>query len=720
MPKTQPPGEVTIPGIGTFLTDAVPDPFDERDLEYRPRLQPLPVELDQRAGSAERYVMTQEGQSCTGHALAAVINCVLARNSDGGSFTNSYPRVSPYMLYHLARRYDEFEGETDLGSSLRGALKGWFHHGVVLEDDWSSLDTATREHLDDDEILLKAREYPLGAFYRVNAYRLDDMQSAIGELNAVAASAQIHDGWENPVPMENDDGTTMHVIRRSTRSRPLGGHAFALVGYNTAGFLVQNSWGTDWGAGGFATLPYEEWLDSAYDAWVARPGVPKTPFATGRTRTATATHGELATARGPDLKRLSNHVVNLGNEGRLSGNGRFVSTVSQVHGIFENMNRAHTGWLERGSIDKRHVVLYAHGGLVNEAGGLQTADKHLNWWLNNRIYPIYFAWQSGPEESLINQLVDALRNRLPFGGLGFDLVEQFDALCEKLARASFRWMWDEMKENARAASQGIANRDDVQWPPQSSRALAAMHSSPGGSLTVLRLAEYMRVHKPENVVVHLVGHSAGAIFQAALLQRMLEENIAVDSMALLAPAIRIDEFDRDILPHIGESEGVKRFVTFGLSDERELDDVCGHAGVNVYHKSLLYLVSRALERASERSVEVPLLGMDKWLSHDREGKSTSEEIANRGGVCIASPSRGAVESRSDSTSHGGFDDDSPTMTSVLIRMLALPTLNPESVYEPHSPSPQIETDHISSPVEDVLLASGWKLAQRASRERQSL
>ena len=46
---------------------------------------------------------------------------------------------------------------------------------------------------------------------------------------------------------------------------------------------------------GFATLPYEDWFDSAYDAWVARPGVPQTPFYSGRTRTAAATGGALAT-----------------------------------------------------------------------------------------------------------------------------------------------------------------------------------------------------------------------------------------------------------------------------------------------------------------------------------------------------------------------------------------------------------------------------------------
>ena len=43
------------------------------------------------------------------------------------------------MLYALARRYDEFEGEADAGSSLRGALKGWYNHGVLPERTWPEL-----------------------------------------------------------------------------------------------------------------------------------------------------------------------------------------------------------------------------------------------------------------------------------------------------------------------------------------------------------------------------------------------------------------------------------------------------------------------------------------------------------------------------------------------------------------------------------------------------
>ena len=94
---------------------------------------------------------------------------------------------------------------------------------------------------------------PSGAFYRVNTTRLDDMQSAITELFGIVVSASIHDGWYTPEVVTRTVGRkteTMHVIKRTDASKALGGHAFCIVGYNDVGFLVQNSWGTEWGGRG--------------------------------------------------------------------------------------------------------------------------------------------------------------------------------------------------------------------------------------------------------------------------------------------------------------------------------------------------------------------------------------------------------------------------------------------------------------------------------------
>src|SRR3712207_7703571 len=50
--------------------------------------------------------------------------------------------------------------------------------------------------------------------------RLDDLQSAITELSAVAASAAVHEGWARPTPVERD-GERMWVIERPPGARQL-------------------------------------------------------------------------------------------------------------------------------------------------------------------------------------------------------------------------------------------------------------------------------------------------------------------------------------------------------------------------------------------------------------------------------------------------------------------------------------------------------------------
>jgi hypothetical protein len=687
MPKTLPPGTIDV-GDDAFVANVVPDVFDARDLQYRPRLEPLAPSVDKRLG--DRDVSTQTGNSCTGHAVAAMINAVL-RNHEAatgrGGRTPGEPakdrdrkpiRVSPAMLYAMARRYDEFEGEEDAGSSLRGALKGWFYHGVLEEADWPE---GTTVEVDlDPRLADKAMRHPLGAFYRVNPFRLDDMQSAISELYGIAASSVIHEGWEQPRQVVRD-GEHMTVIERAPGAALLGGHAYAIVGYNEVGFLVKNSWGADWGRKGFATLPYDDWLQSAYDAWVARPGVHSVVSSRERIKLVQDTEGGLSAGPGPDLVRLQRHVVNLGNEGLLSTSGRFSSSPRQVDLVFSRMQEYHERWqAAEAAPGPRRVVLYAHGGLNSEGTGLAIAQKHLNWWLNNHAYPVTFAWQSGPVEALLDHLADTVRDKLPFGGIGIDLVEQFDRLVERLARSHARWMWDEMKENARAASRSTNRR--IVWPQDGTPPAASLGSVPGATLAVDRLATYVAAAPKGSVEVHLVGHSAGSIFLAAMLQRLVDATVPVASISFLAPAITVDAFADEVLPHLSSRTG-PRFVTFGLSDRRELDDICGVKGKAIYQKSLLYLVSRALERPGnpKRSrsgwpkdvAEVPLLGMQRFQDAPlAKGATLRKALASVRGELVWAPTGQPPGSRTDADSHGDFDDDAPTMTSVMTRILGHP------------------------------------------------
>ena len=653
MAKSLTPGSINHAGTA-FTTNAVPDPFDERDFGYRPKLDPLPECIDPRQ-SLTRPVLRQVGDSCTGFALATAINAVYEKIAQQN---NTKPEwVSPHMLYLFARRYDDYPGEVDRGSSLRGALKGWFYHGVCPDHDW---DVDEPPDVTSSQFLRKCRERPLGAYYRVNCFRLDDMQSAISELHAVVAAVRAHVGWESPREFKPrpEDGKTARVIHGWPGAQEKGGHAFAIVGYNRIGFVVQNSWGPDWGDGGFAILTYEDWFDNAVDAWVARPGVPHTPFITGRRRDERATNAVLATGVGPDRRRLDRHVIMLTADGRLSSSGQFISTPEQLGRVITRMKEWHDAWSTQPSADgasgsksriPRQIVLYAQAALTSDTAALEVATRHLNWWMNNRVYPIYLVWQTGPAETLLDELGQRLAGKMPEGGIGFDMAEQFDRLVELTAHRHCRWMWDQLKRNA---------QDAVAPSPRFK-----------GRRGTIQLADELGRYagkRGRECAVHLIGHGAGAILLAELLP-LLQRELPVESLTLLAPAIRMDDFTKRLLPSV---QSINQLAVFGLSQKRELDDTCAAGGKRFYQKSLLYLVSRGLEphpEAGDDSGEVPLLGMAKYFEDSNLQKRVRK--VRPGAAFISSPSSAPQDARTDAARHADFQDDGFTMTSIVMRML---------------------------------------------------
>ncbi|MGI9521858.1 MAG: C1 family peptidase, partial [Hyphomicrobiaceae bacterium] len=251
------------------LLDARPDRIDFRDKLYQPPLISLPSRFPRSediAGFLPKYhrsskILDQgtEG-ACTGFGLAAVINYIVwdrwMRESlaDPDTKMPLPPHVSPWMLYDNARVYDEWEGEDYSGSSCRGAMKGWHKHGVCRDKYWKRRTRANPRP--DIKWRSDAALRPLGSYYRVNASSISDMQSAIHEVRAVYCSARVHKGWMLDVGHDIIDVAGLELPIISRDGKITGGHAFAVVGYTEHGFIVQNSWGEDWGVKGFALVAY--------------------------------------------------------------------------------------------------------------------------------------------------------------------------------------------------------------------------------------------------------------------------------------------------------------------------------------------------------------------------------------------------------------------------------------------------------------------------------
>src|SRR5689334_22591215 len=283
--------------------DARPDTLDFRDRMYEPTLIEVPTERPLADYLKAHVPILDQGQegACTGFGLATVIHYLLRTRRvvpDRGE-------VSPWMLYEMARRYDEWPGERYEGSSARGAMKGWHKHGVCSKAHWTKQD----RHPDRYRVrFAEALCRPLGAYLRVNHKDVIAMHSAISEVGVLYATATVHDGWDRV----GANGTIEYDPEKSMLT---GGHAFAIVAYDRDGLWIQNSWGKDWGRGGFGHVNYDDWLAHGSDVWVARLGVP-IEFRSHRTvsRGVGVASGGSRSYMFSDLRP---HIISLGNNGLL-------------------------------------------------------------------------------------------------------------------------------------------------------------------------------------------------------------------------------------------------------------------------------------------------------------------------------------------------------------------------------------------------------------------
>ena len=206
-----------------------------------------------------------------------------------------------------------------------------------------------------------------------------------------------------------------------------------------------------------------------------------------------------------------------------------------------------------------------------------------------------------------------------------------DGAIEIAAKPLGRPFWQEMKENARLASE--SGTGGARLAARELATLAAQH--PGLSL-------------------HLACHSAGAVFMAHLVPLLVSLGVPVASLSLMAPACTTALFKEKLSPHLGA--GVAEFALFNLSAERELDD-----SVGPYRKSLLYLVSNAFEE--ER--KTPLLGMEAYVAKDRALVRRLGAAKDSDPTRIRDVGLSRRTLRSASETHTDFDEDAHTLNSML-------------------------------------------------------
>lgn len=677
-----------VKSIGRTL-DARPDRLDLRDREFAPSVMCLPEQWPSDADIRKlvpQYckagLVLDQGTdgACTGFGLACVINYLHWRATLNAGTKNAARRkpqpVSPRMLYHLARFYDEWSGEDYDGSSCRGALKAWHKHGVCSDGLWPYRDSAGKVRFvkPNNGWAEDALTRRLGVYYRINRASVVDLQAAILEIGAIYVSCDVHDGWAVTSKRKITGHDALPVIKPIKNEATLGGHAFALVGFNHVGFVVQNSWGESWGNCGFAVLPYDEWVQHGTDAWIAALGVPSAATKTTRVRvgnrekTVIARAGAItftssARRQKPTVSKACTpwsaeeayrHTLVIGNDGEVLN--RIVTHENAASCVEDLACESVIKALEKSQ--RKHLAIYAHGGLNSEDASIDRIQALAPYFRANGVHPLFITWKTGPAETLSAILDDELKRiPRPEGDAGalFERVKEtaaevLDRTIEVMARPAAKPIWSQMKQNAAAAIE-----------PQRGGAMLA------DALTRLR-------ERMPDVQIHFIGHSAGSIILGHLLDLLPERKLTIDSCHLYAPACTVRFALNHYLPAIrNEALSRERLHIHVLSDDNEICDTVGP-----YRKSLLYLVSRALESCHK----MPILGLEqvfeaknnpKWHTPEQDAVKEWQSFwkGTGNGVDIVHDKQVSTGllGRKIQASHGCFDNDATTIETTLARIL---------------------------------------------------
>lgn len=199
--------------------------------------------------------------SCTANAIAGLveINCIKQHR---------VPVWVPSRLFiYYNERFMEDTVESDSGAMIRDGIKSLNLYGYASENVWPYVESkfAVRapDHIYADALLNRVAVKDYGSVPQ----DMYDMKVALASGYPIVIGFVVYKSFMSP------EVARTGIARMPEAHEPaMGGHAVLIVGYNKQGWIVRNSWGENWGMGGYFIMPYEYFTNPrlAGDLWIVR------------------------------------------------------------------------------------------------------------------------------------------------------------------------------------------------------------------------------------------------------------------------------------------------------------------------------------------------------------------------------------------------------------------------------------------------------------------
>jgi hypothetical protein len=182
--------------------------------------------------------------SCVGWAVA---DSLLRWHFVKAGRIGEHEYLSPRFIWMASKETDEFSDRPtafieEAGTSLKAALTVARHYGAVLDKDLPFSPSVLYGGAE-QTFYARASRMRIGAFFNMDG-KPAQWRHWLAHCGPVLVRLDVDEAW-----MGGGNGGKLESY---DPNNTLGGHAVALVGYTQSAFIVRNSWGTDWGDGGYA------------------------------------------------------------------------------------------------------------------------------------------------------------------------------------------------------------------------------------------------------------------------------------------------------------------------------------------------------------------------------------------------------------------------------------------------------------------------------------
>lgn len=236
------------PGLGLeFLVDSE---FNSIPEASAPLMGILPNKIDLIS-----KMPTPGDQGAQGSCVGWAVGYALKSYQEYNRFSSGEQRpYSPSYIYNQIKI-----GDCNSGSYIVDALNILQRQGNTLLEEFP-YDQNSCTTIPSENLKRAAAAGKISKWRRLNPENIDEIKAQLSSHQPIIIGMKVY----------NNFYSYMGGVYRSVSGNVLGGHAMIVIGYDDEknSFLIQNSWGTDWGESGRIWMTYDLFSSIVREAYV--------------------------------------------------------------------------------------------------------------------------------------------------------------------------------------------------------------------------------------------------------------------------------------------------------------------------------------------------------------------------------------------------------------------------------------------------------------------